>query len=149
RAVEADEAVRIGREMSRDPVEDDAEPRLVAGIDEGAALVGRPEAAGRREERDRLVAPGAVERILGDRQQLDMGEAELADIGDELLGELAVGKIAATLGEVAPPRAEMHLVAGDGRRTVVAPGPLGEPPRIAPPVSARRRDLRGGAGRPL
>ena len=40
-------------------------------------LVRRAEAAGRREQPDRLIAPRAVERMLADRQQLEVGEAQV------------------------------------------------------------------------
>jgi hypothetical protein len=35
------------------------------------------EARGRRIEAGRLIAPGRVEGMLGDRQELDMGEAHV------------------------------------------------------------------------
>ena len=56
-AVEAGEAVRVGREMRRHPVDDDADAGLVAAVDEAGEGLRRAEAAGRREEADRLIAP--------------------------------------------------------------------------------------------
>ena len=53
------------------------------------------EARGRRVEAGRLVAPARIEGMLGDRQQLDMGEAHVVGIGDQLLGELLVAHEAA------------------------------------------------------
>ncbi len=64
-------------------------PASWAVSDEGGEILGRAEAAGRREQRHRLVAPGAVERELGDRQHLDMGEAHVLDVGDQALAQLA------------------------------------------------------------
>ena len=93
-AVEAAETVRVGREMARHPVEQQPETGAVAGIDKGAEIVGRAKPRGRREQRDRLVAPGPVERVLGDRHHLDMGEPEIGDIRHELFGQFAVGEIA-------------------------------------------------------
>ena len=61
-----------------------------------------------REQADGLVAPGGVERVLGDRQQLDMGEAHIHHIGDQLAGKIVVRKKA--VAAVALPGAEMHLV---------------------------------------
>ena len=92
RAVETREPVLVGREMRRHPVEDDAEPGLMGAVDEAREAVRLAEARGRREEAGRLVAPGGVERMLGDRQQLDMGEAQVGGIGDELVGELVIGE---------------------------------------------------------
>ena len=75
RAVEMGQAVRIGREMRRHPVDDDAQPRRMRAVDETGEAGGVAEPLGRREQADRLIAPGIVERMLADRQQLDMGEA--------------------------------------------------------------------------
>ena len=89
RAVERAQAVRVGGEVPGNPVEDDADPRGVRGVDERAEIVRRAEAAGRREPARRLIAPAQVERVLRDRQQLDVREAELGDVRDQLLRELA------------------------------------------------------------
>ena len=77
-AVEVGEAVRVLGEVRGHPVEDDADAAAVEGVHEGHEVVGRAVAAGRRVVADGLVAPGAVERVLGDRQELDVGEAHLA-----------------------------------------------------------------------
>ena len=76
-AVEMRQPCCIGREMRRDPVEDDAEARGVRAIDEAGERRRVAEAAGRREQADRLIAPGFVERMLADRQKLDMGVAHV------------------------------------------------------------------------
>src|SRR4029077_7560133 len=73
--VEAREAVRIGREVRRHPVEDEADARAVQAIDEAPEAIRRAVGSGRREQAERLVAPRATERVLGDRQKLEMGEA--------------------------------------------------------------------------
>ena len=135
-AVEAGEAVRVGREMRRHPVEDDADAGLVAAVDEAGEILRRAEAAGRREQADRLVAPGAVERMLADRQQLDMGEAHVLDVGDQLVGELVIGEEAVAV--LAPPGAEMHLVDRD-RRGARLPRRGASPSSRASPQSWRGR----------
>jgi hypothetical protein len=76
RAVEARQAVASRGKCARHPVEQHADAVAVAAVDEVAQIVGRAEAAGRREVAGGLVAPGIVERMLGDRQQLDVGEAQ-------------------------------------------------------------------------
>ncbi len=96
-AVELAEAVGIEGEVARHPVEQDADAGLVRRVDELRKILGRAEAAGRRVERDRLVAPGPVERMLGDRQELDMGEAHLLGIGNQAIGQLAIGEVAVAL----------------------------------------------------
>ena len=80
RAVEARQAVRIGGKMRRHPVEDDADAGARGSASTKRAKPSRrAEAAGRREQAERLIAPGAAERMFGDRHQLDMGEAHLDD----------------------------------------------------------------------
>ncbi len=57
RAVETGQAVRVLRKMPRHPVEDDADPVAVAALHERLEVLGRAEAAGRREETGHLIAP--------------------------------------------------------------------------------------------
>ena len=117
RAVEAGQAVRVGRKMRRHPVEDHADAGRVAAIDEAAKSSGGPKRALRREQAERLIAPGAAERMLRDRHQLDMGEAHVRDIGHQPLGQL----VPAVRALLRPPaaRSRMHLV--DRDRRVAAP----------------------------
>ena len=72
------------------------------------------EAAGRRVEAERLVAPGAVERKFGERQQFDVGKAHFFDVADEFVAELFVGEPVVVF-RVAPPRAEVDFVDADRR----------------------------------
>ena len=57
-AVEAGQAVRVGREMRRHPVEDDAEAGRVGAVDEAREARRVAEARGRRKKAGRLIAPG-------------------------------------------------------------------------------------------
>ena len=86
------EPVRIVGEMAGHPVEQHAEALAMAGIDQRGKILRRAEAAGRRIEAGRLIAPGAVERMLADGQEFEMGEAHVARIGRQLLGQLAIGE---------------------------------------------------------
>ena len=88
----------------------------MAGVDEIREILRRAEPAGRRVHSGRLVAPRAVERMLRDRHQLDVGEAHVGDVIRQLLGELAIGQPAAAVFGLPPPRAEMHLVDRHRRR---------------------------------
>ena len=83
--------------------------------------------------------------MLGQRHELDVGEAGRDDVVDELVGQLAVG-------EPLPPGAGVHLV--DAHRPLVpaAVGPLGQPGVVGPLVGrlgddggVQRRHL-GGEG---
>jgi len=113
--------MRIGREVRRHPVEDHADASLVRPIDKTGEAGRIAEARGGREQSRRLVAPGRVEGMLRDRQQLDMREPEIGDVGEQLVADLVVGQKPAVAAQ--PPRAEMHLVDRDGRAPrIVLPG---------------------------
>ena len=82
----------------------------MAGVDEQLEVFGRTESAGRRKKPDHLIAPRSRERMLHDRQQLDVGEAQIPDVGRQALGELAIGQVAVAFLGHPRPRSEMHLV---------------------------------------
>src|SRR5262249_4718884 len=73
-AVEFGKAVRIVGEMPRHPVEQNADPGLMASVDEELKIAWAAEPAGWCEKSGRLISPRAIERKFGDRQQLDMGK---------------------------------------------------------------------------
>ena len=107
-AVEMRQPLLVSREMRRHPVEDDAKSDGVRSIHEAREGGRVAEPPGRSEEADRLVAPGLVERMLTDRQKLEMGVAHLGDVGDELIGKFVVGEESSALAP--SPGAEMHFV---------------------------------------
>ena len=89
-AVEERQPVRIFGEVRRHPVHDHADARLMAAIHEVHEIVGRAEARGGREVADHLVAPRTRERMLHDRQQLDVRVAHALHVLHQLDGQLAV-----------------------------------------------------------
>jgi hypothetical protein len=147
-SVEARQRELVAREVRRHPVEDHAEPVAVQAVDELAEVVRRAEARRRRVVAGHLVAPGAAERVVHDRQQLEVGEAHVLRVGGELVGQLEIGQRAAVLERIEPPRAEVDLVDRHRlveRRRRVAPL---EPLRVAPLVLRLVHD-RGGLRRLL
>jgi hypothetical protein len=84
RAVEVPEAEIVGRKVAGHPIDDHAEARGVRGVDERARVVGRAEAARRREPAGGLIAPRSVEGVFGDRHEFDVREAEVAHVGDRV-----------------------------------------------------------------
>jgi hypothetical protein len=146
-AVEAREAVRVGREVRRHPVDEDADPGAVAGVDEAGEALGRAEARARREQRERLVAPGAGERVLGDGQHLDMGEAHVLHVGHEPLGQVVPArKAGGVVGGRAQPGAGVDLVDGDRRAGALAFRARRHPILVAPGKRNTVGDHGGGRG---
>ena len=100
-------------------------PRWCSVVDERAEVVGRAEPRGRRVVAGDLVAPRAAERVLGDRQQLDVGEARARRRGRP------AGRPSSRYDvDAVAPRAEVHLVdpqrvagAVAARSTIHAPSP--------------------------
>ena len=126
------EAMGVGGEMRRHPVEDDADALAVAGIDEAGKILGPAEARRRRELRQRLVAPGAPKGMLHDRQELDMGEAHLGDIGDQPFGQAAPVECTIAFPLGLHPGSGMDLVDRDRRIVGVVARALLHPVGIMP-----------------
>ncbi|MNH11885.1 hypothetical protein D3C79_714130 [compost metagenome] len=140
----------VGGEMRRHPVEQHANAALVAGVDEGGKVLGAAVARGGREQRQRLVAPGAAERVLHDRQQFDMGEAQLLNVRHQALGQLAPVVIAphlARLVQLAAPRPRVQFVDRQRRAVGMVLRALRHPVVVLPVVAERPRYLGGGAWR--
>ena len=96
RAVEIAEAVFVAGEVRGDPVEDDADTVLMQVVDHVHQVLRGAITARRGEVAGRLIAPGAVERMLGQRHELDVGEAEVFHMGRpawrQLRGSAANGR---------------------------------------------------------
>ena len=107
--------------------------------------------AGRREVPRRLVAPGSVQRMFGDRHQFDVGKPKTLHIGNQVFSNLTIVRKAAIVmvpGKIFP-CPEMHFI--DGQRLVLpvecrAPG---HPCRIPPGKVALANDDSGGLRTPF
>src|SRR4051812_20094391 len=88
RTVEMRQSVNVRREVRRNPVDDDADARFVTTVDEARKGFRRAESRRGSELAQRLVTPRTAERMLRNRQQLDMGEAHTRDIRNEALANL-------------------------------------------------------------
>src|SRR6266705_1426742 len=110
RAVELTEPVRIVREMPGHPIENDSQAGAMASVHQAGKVGRRAESAGGSEQAGWLVAPGSVERLLADRQEFDVGEAEITRIGRQFLCQLAVAQPPTAFLRPATPRAEMYFI---------------------------------------
>jgi len=145
-AVELGEAVGVAGKMRGRPIEKDAEAGLVAAIDKFHEFGGGAVAAGGGEIAESLITPGAVEGMLHDGEEFDMRVAEVFDVGDELVGEFAIGEPAVVSFGDAPPGAEMDFVDGDRRLEPVFLDAPGEPIGIVPFVVIEAGDDGAGVG---
>ena len=140
-AVEEREPVLVAREVGRDPVEDDADPGIVQLVDERHEVGRRAVPRGRREVASGLVAPRPVERMLHDREQLDVREPGLLHVLDQARRDLAVRAPAPVLAAL--PRTEVELVDRDRRvEPVIARRGTASTARRATRSRDRRRPIR-------
>ena len=144
RAVELREAVGVTGKMRGRPIENYADARDVAAVDEFHELRGRAKAAGDGVVAERLIAPGTVEGMLHDGEQLDVRVAQLFHVGNELVGYFAVGEPAVAFLGNAAPGAEMDFVDGQRRLEPVFLGATRHPRRVSPGIVVKARDDRTG-----
>ena len=122
-AVKFFQAVAVDRKVYRHKVQNDADARFMAGVDELGQLLRGAVAAGGGVKAGDLVAPAAVKGMLGQRHQLDVGKAVLLAVGRQQLGQLGVGVPAAVL--FLPPAAGVDFV--DIQRLIEAFRAAGHP----------------------
>ncbi len=95
-------------------------PVLVEVVDQVHQVLRGSVAAGGREVAGGLVAPGAVERVLHQGQELDVGEAHLVHVLGEQRGELPVVEEAFSGLPVPAPGPQVDLIDGHGSLQGVA-----------------------------
>ncbi len=100
----------VVREVRRHPVEEHSHAALMQSVDHRHQVDRAPVAGSRGEVARGLVAPRPVERVLHDRQQLDVREAVGEHMIGERVGQFVVARKPAAPGHMTPPRSEMHLV---------------------------------------
>src|SRR5262249_30195467 len=136
RAVEEAQALLVAREVRRNPVEQHADIVLVAVIDEIHEVLRRAVASGGGIVASDLIAPGAVEGMLADGHELNVGIAQLLHIWHELVRQVAVGDRPAARRRGGTPGAGVYLVDADRRVEAITPGPLLQPAVITPAIAA-------------
>ena len=103
-------AIAVHCKMHGHKVHDRADARLMQAVDQGFELGGRAVARGRSKKSCILVAPRAVERMLGQGQEFDVRKPVFLQIGDEQVSDLIVAVPAVFVIRAAPPRAEVHFI---------------------------------------
>src|SRR5947207_1559548 len=110
RAVEFREPMRVGREVRRHPVENHSDAALMQIVHEEHEILRRAIARRWREVSGRLISPRRVERMLHDRQQLDMSEIHAIHVVRQLRRDLAIAQRAVAFLWHPHPRAEMDFI---------------------------------------
>jgi hypothetical protein len=146
RAVEAREGMRVGREVRRHPVQEDADALLVQRVDEDHQVLRRAVARARCVVPGGLVAPGAVEGVLVTGISSTCVKPRVVAVHGQAPRQVAVVEEATVL--LALPRAQVHFVDGDRRAVRLTLRSGAHPLGIAPFVR-QVPDLRGGARRML
>ena len=124
------QAKEIRHKMQRYDIENDANVRLMAAVNQLHQTVGIAVARSCGKITGCLIAPRAVKRVFGQRHQLNVREALLLDIGNELVGKLPIGEHSAVFlflrrsirGDVLgipPPRTGVQLINAHGTRIVL------------------------------
>ena len=133
-AIKEGEAMAVGREVRRDPVENDRNVVLVQIVDEVHEILRRAVTRRGSEVTRGLISPGTIERMLHDGEQFDVGESQLIHVVGEAGRDLAIGERTVFLFGDAHPGAEMNFVDRDGRVQRVGSGALFKESSIAPGV---------------
>ena len=109
-AVEACKAVRVGREVCRHPIENDADASGVQRIDKARKAFRCAVVCRRHEQAERLIAPRPAKRMLGNRKQLHVREAHVGEIRDQPVDRDVPKRRRAGIVRGAHPRCQMQLI---------------------------------------
>ena len=145
-SIEGPQRVPIRGKVRRNPVDDDADSRLMALIDELHEVVRSSEAAGHREVTGGLITPRAVKRKLVDRHQLDVRVSEFLHVLDQSRRDLAIVEVLPAVSR-AFPRSQMHFINRYRLLVPVHGFPVSDPGSVPPVVAAEIVNDRGALGR--
>ena len=119
-------------EMPRHPIENHADVVLMTQVDQISKIIRAAITAGGGVIAGSLVTPGFVQRVLGNREQLNMRKAGFQHVGHQLIGQLPIGQPAP--GTVMAPGARMHLIDRNRAPLPVEPVSALKPVSVAPGV---------------
>src|SRR6185437_715402 len=98
------------RKMRRHPIEDHADSALVKKIYKVHKVRWSAESASGRKVAGHLITPGAIERMLHDRHQLEVSETRVVKVIGEERSHLTIGEPSIAFLRHAAPRAEMRFI---------------------------------------
>src|SRR6185437_15926620 len=110
RTVELAEPDFVLRKMRGHPIENHADSALVKKIHKVHKVRWSAKPACWRKVAGHLIAPGAVERMLHDRHQLDVSETRVVKVIGEERSHLTIGEPSIAFLWHAAPRAEMRFI---------------------------------------
>ena len=119
-AIETGEAMRVSGEMRRHPVEQHTQSHRMGSRHEATQRCRVAMTRGRCIKTDGLVSPRAVERMLGHRQEFEVREPEVGDVGQQRVGQFVPGQERLRGVIVPAPRSRVHFV--DAQRRAVHGG---------------------------
>ena len=141
-AVELQKSVAVQHKVGGHKIQNHSDARPVAAVDKLHQPDRRAVAAGGAEIAGHLIPPRGVQRMLGERKQLDVGVAHLLHILDQRLRQLVVGVKAFTVRFVLdPPGTGVQLI--DVHGAVIVFLPLRHISLVLPAVSLQKADDRG------
>src|SRR5713226_2279608 len=148
RAVEVGEAVRVGWEVRRNPVENHTDVLLVQVVHQVHEILRRAVAGSGSEVARGLVSPLAIEGVLHEGQELDVSKAQLARVLSKAGSNLAIGQWTIVLFGDTHPGTHVDFIHRHGRVQRVALGAFAEPVGVIPRGLEIPND-RGRSGRLL
>ena len=135
-AVEPSHGVGILGKMRRYPVQNYPDVVLMTAVDQLHQIFRFAVARCRCVEIGNLITPGRTVRMLGQRQEFDMGESHFQYVGNQLIGQFPIRQ-EATVG-MAPPGTSMDFVNSDWPFPDIDACAALHPGTIAPTVLANR-----------
>ena len=145
RAVKQGQPVFVGRKVRRHPIQQDAQALVVGGRDQRTEFFGCAVADGGGVHANGLIAPRAVKRVFGDRHHLDMGEAHVRHVIDQIAGQFFIRQGAVALGAL--PTGKVHFIDADRHVSRLVRGAVCHPRIIFPDVARNFAHNRSGLGR--
>ncbi len=136
----------VGGEMGGNPVENNPNPLAMTFVNQISKIFRGAKAAGYRVKAGHLIAPGFIQRMFGQRQQLNMGKTHLPHVGNQGGGDFSVREETGRIARITAPGTQVDLV--NGQRLAIAGllAAAGHPLLVTPRKIGDIPDHRGAFG---